>query len=380
MKLTRKQKIELMKRIIATEEGSWTFTSNWDIPPFMCPGKTRQGMVPVGNEYGIFEFRPYSEISGGVPIDNFFEGDNITLEKDIQKNTIRISARGGGGAPSDYVEKIQPNDYSITYTYYEKDQFHQNEIYFASINGESVIGKVNFDLQPKLDSESIIEVKQIWFGHYYIDEPSLEAMLDAVAELEERALKTPSVAPSAIQLVAIGTNGAQQQINVGGGLAIDNSTLHTTGGGGGGNPLYLHTVSFNTLTSPEIHFQVGVISSSASRYANFDAFWNDRKKIITLFGTPNMRSNALYFNGALADQYTIKARGVTLEDGEFTTDVIDIGYSDIDAQSFGDYGVEPLDNSSLKSKTIKQVSKKKKTKIEKVSIWKRIKNLFKRGK
>lgn len=258
----------------------------------------------------------------GVPLDNFIQGDNVVLTKDYDLNTLTISATGGGGTPLNYVESIQPHDYSITYTYYEKEQWNQNEIYFASINGQSVIGKNDISVQPPLTADSEIEVKKIWFDNYYIDKLSLSTLLNNVDRLVEKELPT-FVNDKYLKVV----NGA---------LSWEDA------GGSGGNKYYIHTVSFNTLTSPEIHCQVGVITKNSATYQNFDAFWNDRKKIVTFFGTPNMISNALYFNGAMADNFAIKARGVTFENGEFFTDVIDIEYSDIDAQSFGDYGVEEL--------------------------------------
>lgn len=306
---------------------------------------------------------------------------------DINDTIDYILEHGGGEKPSDYVERINPSEYSIGYTYYEKGRWYQNEIYFASINGQSVIGKTNIDIpvvtaNPQIQPTDTLTsvtignttynvgggsgtaywgslaksatdpttIESFMEDHYCpesfaveLDErlEDVEASVTQMAPKVARALLTPLNPPSAIELVGIGTNGSQQQIHVGDGLEVVNSTIRATGGSGGAK-YYLHTVSFNTTTSPEIHFQVGVISKSASTYANFDAFWNDRKKIVTLFGTPNMTSNALYFNGAMADNFAIKARGVTFENGEFFTDVIDIEYSDIDAQSFGDYGVEEL--------------------------------------
>lgn len=269
------------------------------------------------------------------------------------ERTITWSS-GGGGTPFDYVERIQPNDYSITYSYFEKEQWKQNEIYFMTINGESVIGKGNININwgsLARSSSDPTTIEQFLQDNYCpesfaveLDERlhDAESAITAMSPKVARALLTPIDTPSAIELVGIGTNGAQQQIRIGDGLEVQNSTLRATGGGGGGNPLYLHTVSFNTYTSPEIHCQVNVISRLSGTYANFDAFWNDRKKIVAFSGTPNMTSNALYFNGAMADQFAIKARGVTFEDGQFSTDVIDIGYSDIDSSSFGDYGVQEL--------------------------------------
>ena len=174
-------------------------------------------------------------------------------------------------------------------------------------------------LQTRLDSDSEIEVKKIKFDNYYIDKPSLSALLTNVNRLVEKELPE-FVNDKYLKVV----NGA---------LSWEDA------GGSGGSKYYLHTVSFDT-DSGNMHWQIGALTKNSTTYTSLDAFWNDVRKIITIFGTPNQASSTkeIYFNGALGDG-DILVRGV---DSNFDVVVDTINKSSVDLGTFADWGVEEL--------------------------------------
>ena len=218
-------------------------------------------------------------------------------------------------------------------------------------------------LQARLTNTSTINVRDIyvanrvWFDNYFIDKPSLSTLLDTVARLEEKELPT------------FVNNKYLKVVN--GNLQWEDA------GGSGGATYYLHTVSFDT-NNGDFHWQIGAITTSSTQYTSLDAFWNDIRKIVTIFGTPNLGSSykELYLNGAMAENGTIFTRGI---DDSFSVVTKDISRAIVDEQSFGDYGVEPLDY-ALATKKRKAKKEIKKTDTKKIGLIQWIKNKFKNRK
>lgn len=102
------------------------------------------------------------------------------------------------------------------------------------------------------------------------DGKAVEAHLDAgtVAKID-RSLVTPMTAPQATQLVAIGTNNDQTNLNIGTGLTVENGTLNASGGGGSGK--YLHSISLRIGGVDIDNYQViTLVSNNASPITTID--------------------------------------------------------------------------------------------------------------
>lgn len=103
----------------------------------------------------------------------------------------------------------------------------------------------------------------------------VEAAVTGMAPKVARALLTPIDTPSAIELVGIGTNGAQQQIRIGSGLEVVNSTIRATGGSG--SQLYLHEIyaiiQSQGSTSIFGDFHIYIVNSNPDPLTASDVFY-----------------------------------------------------------------------------------------------------------
>lgn len=76
------------------------------------------------------------------------------------------------------------------------------------------------------------------------DKKTVEVHLDAeVTQKIDNSLQAPTQAPTATQIVGVGTNKAQTMLNIGDGLSIENGSLKASGGSGG--KLYHKFALFN---------------------------------------------------------------------------------------------------------------------------------------
>lgn len=103
----------------------------------------------------------------------------------------------------------------------------------------------------------------------------------------ERALKTPTSAPTATQLVGVDTGNAQEMIEIGSGLALVENILYATGGGAGSGK-YLHVIKFTVyndeylsaehfgqlilLLNTSTNFTGNTLSSYGSNAPTYDQF------------------------------------------------------------------------------------------------------------
>lgn len=72
------------------------------------------------------------------------------------------------------------------------------------------------------------------------DKKTVEVHLDAeVTQKIDNSLQAPTQAPTATQIVGVGTNKAQTMLNIGDGLSVENGSLKASGGG---DKKYMHII------------------------------------------------------------------------------------------------------------------------------------------
>lgn len=128
------------------------------------------------------------------------------------------------------------------------------------------------------------------------DKKTVEVHLDAeVTQKIDNSLQAPTQAPTATQIVGVGTNKAQTMLNIGDGLSVENGSLKASGGSGG--KLYHKSVSFNVSNyiSAVSTITIEYYSSSSFRPTSYDELLTDIRGTV-LRGTPKHCSVGFYLS------------------------------------------------------------------------------------
>ena len=93
-----------------------------------------------------------------------------------------------------------------------------------------------------------------------------------------KALQTPTTAPTATELVGVDTNKAQVNIGIGSGLSLENGTLKVTSGGGGGDGglnVTQEVLWTNPNSSPQFTAQTVNLSDNPFNYDYIEVYYQN---------------------------------------------------------------------------------------------------------
>lgn len=150
--------------------------------------------------------------------------------------------------------------------------------------------------QTDLDVRNISVNNRVWFGNYYIDEPSLSALLETVQETLPEAIAEK-----------------QDTLTAGTGISIVNNVISATGGGSG-EPVYVIS-GRATITDPSDLTDIEIDITSPNYYSELRAFFDENghlprivADIEIITGTTTLRTVELdmYANNVDSDKIDIQ--------------------------------------------------------------------------